>query len=147
MRSGSPSPRRFLRPIATIALALSVTACPGVRIGTGTLNEQPPSSSIATPIKTGTFFPESGADVSGNVVLYRLNSGGFILRLSGLVAPSETGLQVVLFADGAAVYRAGLRSTTGNQNYTVSIAEPFNWNWVAIYSTSTVMDYAKATLN
>jgi hypothetical protein len=124
--------------------SITLSGCPGVQLGGGPLNEPPPSSGYATIISSAQFNGENGGSDSGNAVLYSTTAGTFIVRLSGISAPNENGLQVHVFAGGANVFRQALRSISGNQNYEFAIATPFSWDYVAIYSTRFNFDYAKA---
>jgi hypothetical protein len=145
----APLRRNSARLFATLLSVALLTGCPGVRLGGGPLNEPPPSTGVATPIgEPSPFFSENGASVGGNAQLYQLNSGaGFILRLSGISAPSENGLLVVVFDNnGTQLLRTGLKSITGNQNYTIAVTGSPGWGWVAIFSPQFNWDYAKAQL-
>ena len=76
-------------------------------------------------IARGTFSGASGHDVSGEAVLYRLDNGSHVVRLEGLDSDNGPDLEVWLVRRTSGdVGRGGvslgdLKSTRGNQNYTV----------------------------
>jgi hypothetical protein len=125
-----------------ILLTLAASTGCGLKYGDGTPNDPPPTGTI---LLQGQIFPQA-ATVSGTAVVYAASGGGFIFRLSGLSAPSESGMQVrAVTQTGTTVTISGLRAYSGNQNYYLSYPA-VTWAQLLIWSTATDQAYGLAIL-
>ena len=95
-----------------------------------------------------------GKTVTGSATVYRLSdsfgipTGEYVIRLSEFQAPAESGLQVIVVANGSPVLSLALRAPSGNMNYSVSYGGSGlpTWNKVIIHSSPANLDYATANL-
>lgn len=129
-----------------LLLSLGIlTRCGQVNVGLG------PGASPNVPVPSGTplyqaqFFGQNGKTVTGSAIIY--SSGySYTLRLSGLTAPVENGLQVQVYATpGGKISTLSLQSSTGSQNYPLSGVSPnIVFNQVNIFSTLNNENYGSA---
>lgn len=95
----------------------------------------------------GTFSSVlTGKNVSGGVTVYQTNGQSYIVRLEGLTAPAEAGLQLRVLADSAALTNVALRSTIGTMNYPYTAGSTARFQTVYIYSAPNNLDYGRAEL-
>ena len=132
------------------ALGLLAGACGILPGGKAVPNDGKP---IGTITAQGTFTSlASGKTVTGAAVIYQLTSDmTYVVRLEGLVAPSETNLQVVGEAGGTEPFTQQLRANQGTMNYPTGLGGGSNpLTWTAVYirspSNSVTPNYGKATL-
>lgn len=133
------------RDMASAILAGAVvTGCGPIKLGSSSPNEPAPSAPI---VAQGSFTSLNGQTVTGTAIIYSLGGSSYIARLSGITAPSENGLQVVVVANGVTEATFALLSSTGSENYPFSLtAYSINWNQVNIHSTVNNEDYGEALL-
>ncbi len=108
-------------------------SCGSTELGTVKINDPAPSSGQI--VAQGNFTGLNGKTVSGIALVYQMSDGSHLIRLEGLSAPAETGLQVVAKVDSTIAYSAGLKGATGNQNYPTTIIGASTWNSIKILST------------
>lgn len=110
----------------------------------GSLNDPVPTGTI---VAQGTFTGLNGKSASGMAVIYSVASGSYILRLSGVNLPDESGLQLIIVANSTNLSSIMLRGSSGNQNYTFSYSGTSpTFNQVRLYSMTAFTDYATALL-
>lgn len=129
--------------LAWLSLGLGVSACGQIHLGSATPNDTEPTGTI---IAQGPFVGASSKTVTGTAVIYKVDLGSYIIRLNGISTPSETGLQVVGVTNEGKLAGQTLRSTSGNQNYSVSTETTPQWLQVNIYSTLNTTNYGTAIL-
>ena len=97
----------------------------------------------------GRFTGLNSKTVEGVAVVYRsLTSPSlFTVRLEGISAPSELGLEVQASISTGRVLQTSLRSSQGTQNYTVEVLGNPVWVSVSIHSSIKDLDYGKAILS
>jgi len=123
-------------------LSLALTAC-GIPLGTNTSNDRVPNGiNISNCSMDG---PGTGTTKASAFAKIYDSNGTFILRLESVSAPDEVGLQVQVKTSGSQnALAATLKSTTGNQNYTITSSGPFAT--VVIYSTAAQTAYGECSL-
>ena len=103
-------------------------------------------------VAQGPFTSLNGKTVSGNVIIYNAGTKLFVMRLSGLTAPSgETGMVIVPIVDGVSQGTVALQASSGNQNYNVNLSASSTvtagtWNQVNIRQPSANLDYGQALM-
>lgn len=105
-----------------------------------------PAPTNGTIITQGNFG--GGGSVSGDVVIYNMGSGTYIIRLVSLNAPDESGLQMIPVVDGVRATSYSLKGSSGNQNYTFTYngsGSPV-WNQIVIRSVQQNADLGVAGL-
>jgi hypothetical protein len=112
---------------------------------TGAPNEPAPQG--GTILAQGDFVGLNGKSVGGAAAVYDVGTAGtFVLHLSGLSAPVESGLAVVVVANGSEQGSNTLRSSQGSQNYFITMVGSPKWNQIIIRNSSTKIDYGQASL-
>ncbi|MCM2322304.1 MAG: hypothetical protein NDJ90_03475 [Oligoflexia bacterium] len=99
-------------------------------------------------VAQGTFAGQNGKTVSGSALIYKTGEVSYVLRLSGVSFPTESGLQIIAKVSGSSLPPIELRGVTGDQNYDISL-DGFitpDWQLVTIRSTVQGTDYATAIL-
>ena len=127
--------------------ALNLTACGQIGLGARAIPNDP--APVGTIVAHGVFSGLNGHSMTGAASIYRqTSSGAYWVRLEGIVAPDEAGLQLVARADGAIVFQAALVALQGTQNYVTNVTGTPTWNSVTIKSTSNPLtpEYATALL-
>lgn len=102
---------------------------------TGSLNEPVPSGTL---ISQGTF----SGDASGRALIYRQGTSApytYVLRLENLSAPDETTHIRVRNATDSVDSILVLRSTSGQQNYTLSSTGVLTWTTVYLQDNANPM--------
>ena len=130
----------FKTGVLNIALVLLLTCfgC-GKAVSTSPNDAAPVGGTI---VATGAF---SGA-VTGTVSVYSMGSNSYIIRLVGLSAPAEAGIQMIPWVNSAAATTFTLRAATGNQNYNLTASGTLVWNKIVIRSSSQARDLDEAPL-
>lgn len=129
--------------LLTLIIA-GLAGCGPIKLGSISPNDPAPSGTI---MAQGSFTSLNGQTVTGTAIVYFEGGSSYIVRLSGISAPSENGLQVVVVANGATQATFSLRASSGSQNYMLSLsAYSITWNQVNIHSTVNNMDYGEALL-
>lgn len=127
--------------ITFIALVLSGGGCGSSQSGIDP-NDPSPFGTIVTQ---GSFMGQNGQTASGIAIIYRLSTESYALRLSGVILPEETGLQLIIVADSTNLTPLALRSSRGSQNYYFNLSgEAPVFNQVRLHSIMTFRDYATA---
>lgn len=129
-------------------LVFCTVSCGAIGLGsssTVTANDSKPSG---TTVSQGVFTSLNGKTVTGTAsIILDATSTSVIVRLEGLVAPSETGLIVVLDTANETLYSSNLRSVSGSQNYYTGLMQGSStYSAVRIVQSRTMMDYGKANL-
>lgn len=106
-------------------------------------NDATPSG---TAIAFGSFTGLNGKTVSGGVTVYDQQGGAYVVRLEGVVFPSDTTLQMIPTVDGSALGSYLVRASSGTMNISVTASVGAQWNKITIHSASKNMDYAQAML-
>jgi hypothetical protein len=141
-----------INPINLVVSAVLALTFPGVLVGCGQIklgggsgpNDPLPSGTIAFQ---GNFQGLNGQSVSGSVAVYIQSDNTFVVRLNGLTAPSENGLQLTGIVNGTQQFTTPLRSDTGSQNYTTGMTNSGQvWDAVSIHSPTANKDYGTANL-
>lgn len=127
-----------MRLLLATALIISLSGCGTLPSAVCSTDASPTSATLKAQ---GNF---SGGGVSGSVTVYDGGSGTYLIRLTGLTAPNESGLYIKATASGSTVMNYPLKSSCGNQNYTVSASGTFQS--VTIRSNTKNQDYSIAPL-
>lgn len=112
------------------------------------LNDARPTGSV---VAQGNFTSQNGGTVTGTALVFSTTGNTVTLRLEGLSVtnPNSGSLNVQLYANPNSVLatNVALKSTSGNQNYTVTIPASFtNWTNVYIYSNTANQNIGAAAL-
>lgn len=108
--------------------APTAAAAPPTQAVADTMSVEPVADAMpADPevVARGTFAGDSGHDVSGEALLYRLADGSHLVRLEGFETDNGPALEVWLVRQTEGDIAAGgaslgaLKSTNGDQNYPV----------------------------
>ena len=136
--------KKFLeKSLVLLPVLILLSSCGGITLGGGTgTNAAIPNGTV---ISQGNFTSLNGQTVTGAAILYNMGSSSYIVRLSGLSAPTENGLKVQVYANGTNVFSTPLQSTTGNQNYSFTSTSS-SFSQVYIYSTLNAEIYGQALL-
>lgn len=146
MSQGFPrSLRNYLATFAVTATALSAIQCGEVKLSKNRTSADVTPTGIL--ISQGTFTAESGSSLTGIAQMYlATDNSQYIIRIQGLSAPNETGLQLTGTANGTVTYQTDLRSSTGDTNYETGIAPTVSWNSVTIRSVPKNQNFGTALL-
>ncbi len=134
-------------PSVLLIASFLTTACGILPPGTYIPTDPKPVGSL---VAQGHFDGMNGRTVTGMASVYQLTSDGtYVIRLEGIVVPSEGPFVVVGQAGGSEVYSQQLRAVLGTQNYVTSLGGTLTWNAVYIRSTRNAIqpDYGKAILS
>lgn len=139
---------RILRSASIVFLGLSLTHC-GLGLGGGTgsgaaSNEPAPTGTL---LAQGNLTAENSATVSGSASVY-VSGTAYTVRLSGLAAPSENGLQLRVYqmnSGNTPACSTSLVYRSGSKNYPCSAGNGV-FTSVAIYSVQTQVNYGVALL-
>jgi hypothetical protein len=123
-------------------VGLGLSACGTLGGGSTNLNDPAPDGIL---LRQAPFFGQNGQTVSGTAAIYTGSSGVYILRLEGLTAPEESGLQVRVTGNGIQVFSSSLRASSGSMNYTMNVSAVATWNSVTLFSTANAKSYGTAT--
>ena len=134
--------RRGLIGLFLGSLIFQSLSCGTGSSGGTSLNEGAPDGFL---LKQAPFFGQNGQTVSGTAAVYASSGGAFVLRLEGLTAPSESGIQVRVVGNGTQVFASTLKASSGSMNYTMNVTGIATWNSVSLYSTSQAKSYGTAT--
>lgn len=112
------------------------------------MNDARPTGSV---VAQGNFTSQNGGTVTGTALVFSTTGNTVTLRLEGLSVtnPNSGSLNVQLYANPNSVLatNVALKSTSGNQNYTVTIPASFtNWTNVYIYSNTANQNIGAAAL-
>ncbi|MCM2277599.1 MAG: hypothetical protein NDJ89_05940 [Oligoflexia bacterium] len=124
--------------------ALTTLSC-GIKVGGGSLRDPVPNGTL---VASGEFQGQNGKTVSGSALVYQTGQVSYVLRLSGVSFPAESGQQIFAVVGGSTLSAIELRGNTGDQNYDITLSgftSP-DWQLVRIHSTVYATDYAQATL-
>lgn len=131
--------------IGTFFTALLLSNCGVVSTGggSGTFTDAVPNGTV---VAQGNFSSQNGQTVTGSAIIYNMGAPNYIVRLSGLTAPSESGLLVQVWGNGSSpTYQVTLRGASGNQNYSFS-SNSQSFSRVCIHSNLKQLDYGCALL-
>lgn len=136
---------------ASLALVLSLlsSSCGSLSSGAVSANENAPTGSI---LASGSFTSLNGKTVSGIAKVILDTGNVYWVRLEGLSAPSESGLQVWLTKTSSTTGQSEktnvgtLRSVTGSTNYQTTITSAIAFTAVTIRSPAANLDYGTALL-
>src|SRR5690348_17169099 len=78
--------------LAAAQSLILLNSCGIIPLGTSTLNDPVPSGTV---LASGSFTGQNGKTASGTATVYLSDTGTYVIRLDGLVVPSENGLVVV----------------------------------------------------
>lgn len=144
MSPTQPGQSRTMAPAVFFATCAMLAGCGPIKAGSSSPNDPAPNATI---IAQGTFTSLNGQTVTGAAIVYETGGSSYIVRLSGISAPAENGLQVVVVANGTTQATFALRAPTGSQNYSMSMsAYSVYWNQVNIHSSVNDEDYGEALL-
>ncbi len=116
-----------------LGIALFCGACGSIGLGTGTSNDPAPSGTI---VYSGTFATNSN-EISGTVFVYHQSGSTYTIRLESFSASTASNLKVQgITANGETELDSSLKSSSGNQNYSVSGVASTIWSSVKIVSTA-----------
>src|SRR4051794_23977880 len=76
-----------------VTTASLLFACSGVNIGLGGGGAPNDTRPTGTPLVQGTFSGQNGQTVSGTASVFNVSTSNYVLRLEGISAPVESGLQ------------------------------------------------------
>jgi hypothetical protein len=103
-----------------LALCFVAVSCGQITIGPAAdLDDPMPQGAI---VGAGSFQSQNGKTVTGSVTVIKTLPSEWVIHISGLDAPIETGLQVVavITPTPSTTVAFSLKAASGNQNYTVS---------------------------
>jgi hypothetical protein len=139
--------KAYLFNILPALLSFVFMRC-GLQLGTnGSISSNEPRPT-GTPVSQGQFTGLNAKAVTGFALIFTPNGTTYTLRLEGLDAPSETGLQVQVFSahSSSPVFSTVLKSSLGNQNYSFTAITGSTFTNVYIYSANSRTNYGAAIL-
>lgn len=140
-----PVKTRFLAPLSLLfCLALALASCAAIRRDDSLVANDPiPDGQL---MASGSFSGLNGQTASGLAEVYRISADSYVLHLSSISFPEESGLQIKVTVDGLTLSAMTLRASSGDQNYSIAYSGTGSWSQVKIYSPSAFQNYAYATL-
>ncbi len=127
------------------SICFFLLACGQISVGgsTTTNNARP----TGAPVTQAAILGQNGQTVTGIAYVFFVSNQGYIVRLEGLSVTNESNLVVKIYSrTGILLTSLGLKSFTGNQNYSVSSTTGGTQiGSVTIYSNLKSINYAQAS--
>ncbi|NBU20327.1 hypothetical protein EBS43_02760 [bacterium] len=135
-----------------ILLNLSLCQCSELGLNTSSTARQLDPRPSGIPVASGVLTPLNGqSNITGNALIFLQSPGSYILRLEGLSMTWEAGLKIKISSTLNGITQSptllDLRFNSGDQNYNFTTpGTSAKFDFVYIYSTQRILDYASARL-